>query len=170
MRLSATHLDPIQRVRRQSNVITLIGVVILVFFGMWTFWPKAGRGLPLLDLDLRAPAPNADSVESDDSPLNQELFASARLWHPLLPAQGLQSTVDKTPTVTRPHLQLIGIIDEGPQRFAALYHTETDKLLIVTSGDRIEPYLVESVSRDGVELVDGRHTTRLLVKRQEDRP
>ena len=59
--------------------------------------------------------------------------------------------------------QLIGIINDGGPLKAALYDPDTDRLLIVTSGDRIKQHTVTAISAEMIEMSDGRSTTRLTL-------
>ena len=103
-----------------------------------------------------------------ESSIDREVFRTAQLWNPLPPPEVPAEEVIATAPVERPRLHLIGIILEADHRSAALIHLDTHELLIVSEGDRIEPFVVEEISADRITLAHGDYREQFLVRREEE--
>ncbi len=153
--------DPIRTVRRQIRFTWLIGTSAIVMCALWAGFPLELWDQPDLTITLAQPSPQ--SIEQASESIDRSAFV-ARLWY--TPAAQVGSEQSEPEVAKRPgsfRFQLIGIINDSGQLKAALYDADTDRLLIVTSGDRIRQHTVTAISAEGVELSDGRSTIRLAL-------
>ena len=141
----------------------LIGALAIVMCAWWAALPleqyPAGTAIT-----MNQPAPGLIEKSPNASDTIDLGAFAARLGNPVAPQetdQKRQSKSAKRQELIR--FQLIGIINDGGQLKAALYDPDTDRLLIVQSGDRIRDHTVTAISAEDVELSDGRSTTRLTL-------
>lgn len=101
-------------------------------------------------------------------PLDPSAF-TAKLWNPPPPPPEVPEEVTVQRTVPRKplRLQLVGIIDDGQTLRAAVYDPDTDRLLILASGDRVHQHTITSITAGAVMLVDGRVSHRLTLRRDD---
>ena len=117
----------------------------------------------MIPLDVHATT--TPLLEDEEERIDQSAFV-VRLWNPPPPPEARNALVaGRTAPPPKPlRLQLIGIIDDGRQLRAALYDPETDRLLIVATGDRVKRHTI-TITADAVELADGRVTHRLTLRK-----
>lgn len=156
--------DPIRRIQRRIRITWLGGAVVAVLCGLWAGRTIDSSGQADDASALNQPSPRPAQPPEPPEPIDRRVF-EARLWNPP-PAQATPEQPDR-PVAKRPEpvrFQLIGIIDDGGPLQAALYDPQTDRLLIVRSGDRIKQHTITAVTADGVELSDGRSVSRLTLR------
>ncbi len=109
------------------------------------------------------PSTTSDSLQV---PLDPSAF-TAKLWNPPSPPAEVPEkvTVQRTVPPKPLRLQLVGIIDDGQTLRAAVYDPDTDRLLILASGERVLQHTITSITADAVMLVDGRVSHRLTLRR-----
>ncbi|MCH8342415.1 MAG: hypothetical protein IH983_00320 [Planctomycetes bacterium] len=141
----------------------LIGASAMVMCAWWAVLPlEQHPGGTAVTMNQPSPGLIENSPNASDT-IDLVAFA-ARLWNPPLPQETDQQRQSKSAQRQELiRLQLIGIINDGGALKAALYDPDTDRLLIVRSGDRIRRHTVTAISAEGVELSDGRSTTRLTL-------
>lgn len=66
-------------------------------------------------------------------------------------------------------LTLLAIVREGNNYKAALYDPDTDRLLVVASGESVSGRTVESVQSDRVSLRDSKGTRTLVLQQGKDK-
>lgn len=141
----------------------LIGALAIVMCAWWAALPlehhPAGTAIT-----VNQPSPGLIEKSPNTSDTIDLVAFAARLWNPVAPQETAQKREPKSAKRQELiRLQLIGIINDGGQLKAALYDPDTDRLLIVASGDRIRDHTVTAISAEDVELSDGRSTTRLTL-------
>jgi hypothetical protein len=151
--------------RRRIHATWLAGAAAITSCALWAAAPPGESSRPDGAVVVAAPLPKL--VNAPPNPIDPQAF-TARLWNPGPAEQASQVAQHEVAvrSATMP-LQLIGIINEAGQLKAALYDPQTDRVLIVTSGDRIGQHTITQISASTVELSDGRFTSRL--KLREDR-
>ncbi len=115
----------------------------------------------MVSINLREP-PSTPS-DSLQVPLDPSAF-SAKLWNPP-PEVSEEVTVQRTVPRKPLRLQLVGIIDDGQALRAAVYDPDTDRLLILASGERVHQHTITSITADAVMLADDRVSHRLTLRR-----
>ena len=158
--------DPIARLHRSITRLQWTAGVLAVATGVWAFWPQAVAPIAVAKVDDHAPAshkPVTPAVRSD--------FLALKLWTP--PAPPAEAAKPAAPTPRPPlKLQLVGITRESGQGEgtvrAALYDPETDKLLIVASGEKVGVFTVTSLTNDEIGLADNQGV-RMLSLRDDGR-
>ncbi len=137
----------------------LIGIWLAGAVGvaLCAFWAAA-------PLEIRQPIDVAAALMvSSDQPqtvapratIDADAF-SALIWNPPLSAPPQQVAAAPEPLRRGgPQLELIAIIEEKGQRRAAIYDPQSDRTLIVSSGDRVQHQTVTAIGTDTVELSGG---------------
>ncbi len=157
--------DPIRRLTRSLRLTWFFGCTIVTLCALWAWRPPPPEleqsqrsGIPL---DLQAPT--TPLIEDEQERIDQSAFI-VRLWNPPPEARDRRLAEQSAPPPKPPRLQLIGITDDGRQLRAALYDPDTDRLLIVGTGDHVKKHMV-TVMPDAVELVNGQVTHRLALRK-----
>jgi len=150
-----------------KRTICIVGMSVSGIALIWAFLPirsysqDALSGIPAVS--DQPPAQQADvPVDSVDP----RVFAEARLWNPV-PSPITEAPKEETRTVARPKLDLIGIIDENGERFAAIQIQDTGLLLILKEGEELPPFTVKRITNGEVLLEDGHSVTRLAIARDQ---
>ena len=142
----------------------LLGAALVTLSAAWAWRPLEQPEPNGFFIDLHAPP--TTPIDDEDHRFDQSAFA-VRLWNPPPPPPEARNALVAGQTAPPPkplRLQLIGIIDDGRQLRAALYDPETDRLLIVATGDRVKQHTI-TITADAVELADGRVTHRLTLRK-----
>ncbi len=139
----------------------LLGAALVTLSAAWAWRPLEQPEPREFFIDLHAPS--TTPIDDEDHRFDQGAFV-VRLWNPPPEARNALVAERTPPPPKPPRLQLIGIIDDGRQLRAALYDPETDRLLIVTTGDRVQQHTI-TITADAVELADGRVTHRLTLRK-----
>ena len=159
-----TAVDPVLTLNRSIARLRVAGGALAVVAGVWALWPQETPTLQLAKVENASGAahqPPSPAVRSD--------FLALKLWTP--PPPPVETHKPAAPAPRLPlKLQLVGITresGEGTLR-AALYDPETDKLLIVTSGERAGVFTVASLTKDEIGLMD-EQGVRILSLRDDGR-
>ncbi|MEE8154271.1 MAG: hypothetical protein V3T53_04850 [Phycisphaerales bacterium] len=139
----------------------LLGAVLVTLSAAWAWRPLEQPEPRKFFIDLHAPT--TTPIDDEDHLFDQGAFV-VRLWNPSPPPPPEVRDALVAGRTAPLRLQLIGIIDDGRQLRAALYDPEADRLLIVTTGDRVQQHTI-TISADAVELADGRVTHRLTLRK-----
>ena len=141
----------------------LLGAALATLCAGWAWRPLEPPEPREFFIDLHAPP--TTPIDDQDHRFDQGAFV-VRLWNPPPPPEARNALVagQTAPAPKPPRLQLIGIIDDGRQLLAALYDPETDRLLIVATGDRVKQHTI-TITADAVELADGQVTHRLTLRK-----
>jgi len=151
--------------RRRLRATWLAGSAAITSCVLWAAAPLGESSRPDGAVVVAALSPKL--VKATPNPIEPQAF-TARLWNPRPAEQASQVAQQEIAARSATmRLQLIGIINEAGQLKAALYDPQTDRVLIVTSGDRVGQHTITQISASTVELSDGRFTSRL--KLREDR-
>lgn len=142
--------DPIRAIKRRMAITVVLAIAAALACAKWSM-------SPLGSLAVTAPAlrkgSNPQAVpDGQEKPLDKRAFA-IQLWR--TPPKAVETAARSAESPRPLNLQLIGITNEGGQYHAAVYDVGADRLVIVTSGDRIGQFLITSVSPNSVELSDG---------------
>ncbi len=171
--------DPIRAMQRRTKATWIIGVVVTTVCAAWYVWPL-GDDDGNLSLPMTGDALTDDLVEPPGAPgVDREAYAAVNLWNPPPPPEvEVNKTDDKPARREIPRrLRLVAILKAAgtpgtsggpgsPQ--AAIHDPDTDTVLIVGEGDRINGhFLVKQITPSGVELFDGRD---IRVLELEDKP
>ena len=146
------------------RITWLIGVVVVAGLAMWSWRPLKDLEQGVVEVRLREPP--SDPSDSLHVPLDRSAF-TAKLWNPPLPEVSNEATAQRTIPTKPLRLQLVGIIDDGQSLRAAVYDPETDRLLILASGERVQKHTVTSITADAIELANGRSSHRLTLREKE---
>jgi hypothetical protein len=150
---------------RRMRATWVVASAAIALCAWWAALPLQGPARPEATLVLASPS--SAPLAATPKHIDPQAFA-VRLWNAPPAASGSQEGQhEATGSPTPVQFALIGIIHEGGQLKAALYHAQTDRVLIVTNGDRIGRHTVTQISASTVEVSDGRLTSRL--KLREDR-
>lgn len=160
--------DPILDLQRSTRRIATVGVVVSTAAAVWAFWPFA-REPRTLASTAESIAPSRD-ISTSKLAFDPGAF-EAQLWTP--PPQPPPKVVVQQPAPPALKLQLIGISrDNGHDGTTVLrgvlYDPDSDRLLIVASGEKVElagrsPIVVSKLTPDAIELQDGENTRRLTL-------
>ncbi len=153
--------DPIRRLTRSTRLTWLFGCTIIALCAMWAWQPHEPLERSEIPLDFHPTT--TPLIQDERERIDQSAFV-ARLWNPSREARDRRLAVQTAPPPKPLRLQLIGITDDGRRLCAALYDPDTDRLLIVTSGDHVKRYTV-TITPDAVELADGQVTHRLALRK-----
>jgi hypothetical protein len=142
------------------RVTWLLGGAIIVACGWWALMSRPLTDTADSPISLKSPT---DENAAQTAPLEQidpNVFA-VKLWNPPPPPPTPETLASK-PEPTKPlKLQLIGIISEVGAHKAAVYDPDTDRLLIVASGDKVAEHTITEITAKTIELSDGRSTRTL---------
>jgi hypothetical protein len=153
-------------------VTWFVGGAIVAGCGWWSLMPQVARDMVSTSINLKATDSNETAASTVEEEIDPQVF-TVKLWNPSPPpppATPAPETLAAKPELAKPlRLQLIGIITEGSgsdggTHRAAVYDPDTDRLLIVASGDRIAEHTITEVTSNTVELSDGRNTRTLSLK------
>jgi hypothetical protein len=148
--------------RRRIRATWLAGAAAITSCVLWAAAPLGESNQP--NGAVVVAAPSSKLVKATPKPIEPQAF-TARLWNPRPAEQASQVAQQEVAARSATmRLQLIGIINEGGQLKAALYDPQTDRVLIVTSGDRVGQHTITRISASTVELSDGRFTSRLKLR------
>lgn len=166
--VSAT-TNPLDRLVRKRRTLEVISTLVIIGALYWTVRPLRPLDLPVTG-DADRPALSSEHDATADAqplpPLDPSTFAAARLWNPPPPSIE-EKKEEESRAVKRPALELVGIIkNEDGECHAAIYHLDKRELLILRSGDRIEPFLVVAITDETVRLEDGRAVASLSVRKE----
>ena len=140
----------------------VLGAALVTLSAAWAWRPLEQPEPRGLFIDLHSPT--TTPIDDEDHRFYQGAFV-VRLWNPPPPEARNRRLAEQTAPPPKPlRLQLIGIIDDGRQLRAALYDPETDRLLIVATGDQVKQHTI-TITADAVELADGRVTHRLTLRK-----
>jgi len=115
---------------------------------------------------LKPPSRDESPAEAVDE-IDPSVF-NVKLWNPSPPPPSEPEVLAAKLESPRPlKLQLIGIITEAGTHNAAVYDPDSDRLLIVSSGDKIAEQTITSVNPTTVVLTDGRTTRTLSLKEDQ---
>ena len=153
--------DPIRRLTRSLRLTWFFGCAIIALCALWAWQPHKPNERGEIPLDLHPAI--TPLIEDEQERIDQGAFI-AHLWNPPPDARDRRLAVQTAPPPKPLRLQLIGITDDGRQLRAALYDPETDRLLIVGTGDHVKKHLV-TIMPDAVELADGQVTHRLALRK-----
>lgn len=141
----------------------LIGALAIVMCAWWAALPLEQHPTGTA-ITMNQPSPVLIEKSPNAADTIDLVAFAARLWNPVASQQTDQQ---REPKIAKRQesipFQLIGIINDGGPLKAALYDPDTDRLLIVTSGDRIKQHTVTAISAEMIEMSDGRSTTRLTL-------
>lgn len=167
--------DPILDLQRSTRRIAATGAVSAIAAAVWAFWPIAREPLTLASAN-ESITPSKDAA-TPKLAFNPAAF-EAQLWTP--PPQPPPKVVVQKPVPPPLKLQLIGISrDNGPDGTpvlrGVLYDPDSDRLLIVASGEKVElagrsPIVVAKLTPDTIELQDGENTRRLTLNDERRQP
>lgn len=155
-------------------VTWLIGVALTIGCAAWYVWPLGDENdmsLPTTGDALTDRTPTAS--DSRESLFDRSAYAAVNLWNPpTSPEVAVDKPVDKPKRREIPlRLKLVAIITPTPAlgaAEAAIYDPDTDGVLIVGEGDRINDHFsVKQINPTTVELFDGRD---IRVLELEDKP
>ncbi len=156
-------IDPIRRVRRQIRLTWLVGTLTIVMCTLWAARPVQEYSPEDTTFSFNLAQLSAQPIEHGPHTIDPRVFA-ARLWNPPPTEVALKEREASVANRPKPiRFQLIGIINENGQLRAALYDPDTNRVLIVKSGDRIDELTVTAVTAESVELSDGKTTSRLAL-------
>ncbi len=153
--------DPIRRLTRSLRLTWFFGCTIVALCALWAWQPHEPNERSEIPLDLH-PA-TLPLIDDEQQRIDQIAFI-ARLWNPPPEARDARMAAQTIPTPKPLRFQLIGITDDGRQLRAALYDPDTDRLLIVGTGDHLKRHTV-TITPDAVELADGQVTHRLALRK-----
>jgi hypothetical protein len=156
--------DPIRAARRRLIVTAATIAVGAAACAVWAFRPLASSSAEAPRLQARDAPVLTDVIAPVD--LDRTAF-DALLWNPAPAEAGAAAGSPRGATRNAVRLTLVGVVEEGGVRTAALYDPAQDRLVLATTGDRIGAYTVRSVDADRVELATGRRT--FLLRLREDR-
>jgi hypothetical protein len=161
--------EPLARVQRVQRRIRLAAAVTITMVMVWAFWPitpssvvepsPAGKG------QSQPEAPAIASVP----PLNAAAF-DAPLWviAATPPAQATATPPPPPPPPPPLRLQLLGITrDESqptPVYRAAVYDPDSDRIIVVNSGDTVGGRVVQSIASDRIAFALGAQVKTLLLR------
>ncbi len=148
--------------KRRTKVTWIIGVVLTIGCAAWYVWPLDAdeSWLPATgDASIDGAAMTGESVELPGA-FDRSAYAAVNLWNPPPPPPPeVKATDDKPRRREIPlRLKLVAIMKtaESSGAAAAIYDPDTDNVLIVGEGDRInEHFSVQQITASGVELFDG---------------
>lgn len=139
-----------------------MGAALATLCAWWAWWPLQPPEPRGSFIDLHSPT--TTPIDDEDHLFDQGAFV-VRLWNPPPPEAPPDARDALVAGRAAPlRLQLIGIINDGRQLRAALYDPETDRLLIVATGDHVKQHTI-TITADAVELADGRVTHRLTLRK-----
>lgn len=174
--------DPILDLQRSTRRLAAAGGAAALAVGVWAFWPIRAEPLRLADVGVGVGVGQSDPAGKDSvAPkiaFNAAAF-DAPLWTPPPPPPS-KPVAQKPPPPPPLKLQLIGIsrdngTDGTPILRGVLYDPDSDRLLIVASGEKIElagrqPILIAKLTADAIELQDGDITRRLTLSDERRQP
>lgn len=175
---------PLQKLRRQSLIVWLVAVPMVVVLGWWAMFPLDAASVSLVILESVTEPSTLNGqppvVPSSVPPIDPRMFA-VKLWNPPVIAEtpGDSASAANSPPPASVKLQLIGIIRESLQPDnatapvvyrAALYDADQDRLMIVEDGERIGDLTVRIVAGRCVELSDGGAVRRLWLRPDKESP
>ena len=133
-------------VRVSRTLVGALGVAVLAA-GVFSAWPL---GTPTTSAEPEEPT-RPQQQKPPVAALEQDGFR-APIWVADPPPPSAQPPPAPTPPL---RLQLLAITNDGAELKAALYDPDTDKLLVVVSGDPIGHRSVERIAADAVVLREG---------------
>lgn len=159
---SRSRPDPIRRWNRRIAATALAGAVVVIVLSVW-----AVRPLPeALAFDAEGPQP----VSTETTPAAPDLFPieafDVDLWNPASKAAPQAAASTAVPAGAPFRLQLVGITEEKGELFAALYDPDKDHLFIVRNGESVANHRVTAITRESVQVTDGRVTSELEIARE----
>lgn len=166
-------VDPLARIRRQMRCTLAAGVPATIAALAWAWWPSEDvRGSRAMPPDQRNSTHAEDAAEPGqqlDIDVDQDSYA-VRLWTPdPVPVAAVTAPPPRTPPPPPPRprigLQLLGIHSTGAdgELRATLYDPQTDRLLIVATGERVGLFEVDAVTASGVGLRDEQGVRTLAI-------
>ena len=155
--------DPIRSLKRSMRITWLIGVVVIAGFALWGWRPLNDLNQGVVSIELREPP--SELPDSPRARFDKSAF-TAKLWNPRSPEVSNEVVAQRTVPSKLLRLQLVGIIDDGQSLRAAVYDPETDRLLILASGERVHHHTVTSITADAIELANGRSSHRLTLREE----
>lgn len=159
--------DPLRRFRRRCRLVTALALAVVAACAVWSMWPvRVDPHDTTFDPRPRAPDETQAVGKSDWRP-DRQVFRLAELWNPL-PSPAPPAEEERNESVRRPSLSLVGIVIEDHDRLAVLYDPDTDRLHLLRAGERIEPFMVESIDDSAVTIRDGSFVVRLDVSKREE--
>jgi hypothetical protein len=117
-----------------------------------------------VDVPVEIKPPPRDEPPAAQSDLIDPGAFAVKLWNPLPPPSTPETLAATSEPPVPLKLQLIGIITEQEVHRAAVYDPDSDRLLIVSGGDRIDHHTITQVTSSTVELSDGQSTRTLTLK------
>lgn len=163
--------DPTRTWRIRQRWTWLAGGAALTAGLAWSFQPLSPPSLDESRLEIGDPAVTALAAHQGDQREFDAAAFAVNLWNPPPPPA---AAADDALAIEPPkplNLQLIGIISEaGSSGYkAALYDVESDRILIVASGDKVRDHTVTTVTERMVELTgpEGLPPRQLVLRKQE---
>ena len=137
----------------------------VVVAAAWSLWPlgELRTAEPVLDSN---PGPQPEQARAQ---LDVSAFR-APVWIATSPPPPLAQAPPPPPPPAPLRVQLLAIMKEPGGYRAALYETDTDRLLVVSAGEHVSGRVVEAVSEDRVALRDDRGVRTLTLRDIGDTP
>jgi len=169
--------DPLRTWKRR-RALSISGVaIVLAGIAAWAFQPILDRGLSVPSIDPEHLSTPTEAVRApvQRDPIDARAFRTM-LWplEPVAPltevlpaelAQTAAKEVAPRGAESGSSLVLVGILEERDGLRAAIYDSESDKLIIAQSGSSVRSLRVMAISRDGVRLSDDVSTFWLALER-----
>jgi hypothetical protein len=138
--------DPLQQSRRRTRLLAaMCGVAVLMGVG----WALVPPGTPLVDSPSVA-LTGASQDETAIAPLDPSAFDTP-VW---TIAAALQPPAPPPPPPPL-KVQLIGILKEDQGYKAVLYDPDTNKILVVSTGEEALGHKIDRVAADTITIRDG---------------
>lgn len=133
--------------------------LLVVFVGSWALWPlgKSRVEAPEYEGELSS-APREAAVTLDIDAFK------APIWVAAAPPPAPPPAAAPPPPPAPLRVQLLAILHEGDGHRAAMYDPDSDRLVVVRTGDRVAGRLVDAVDSDRVALRDDRGTRMLTLR------
>jgi hypothetical protein len=171
-KVAASHLRSLASSKARTRALTATAVGAACVCAAWAVWPLSRQAI--LPFERPAPPSESSAPHLEAPPLNLAAF-DAPLWREpvLAAAEPVPPSAPPPPPPPPPlKLQLLGIVGEPSGDTityrAALYDPDSDRIIVVTSGDTVAGRTVTTVEAGSVALALGTTTHTLLLR--PDRP